>query len=135
MLPDSLLVATSLDGGRSWHAGPGLAVNGLRTLEALIDDAGSLHVAGTTALRERTVMTADGGVFYATLRADGWTRSTGHIGQAASLPTLTLVSPDTLVLAWGVARPVKVEGFGPTEAPVATMSLLSPLCRGSRSGK
>ncbi len=136
-LPDSVLAVTSLDGGLSWRAAPALAVpSGLRSLEALIDDLGRLHVAGTRASSRPEVLTADGDVIHATLHRDAWTADTSRIGFAASRPSLNLVSPDSLLLVWGVARPTKVEGMSaPAEAPVGMLALLSPLCPGGRTRK
>lgn len=133
-LPDTVHVATSRDGGRTWRSGPRLGVpGGLRTLEAVIDWSGRLHIAG--ALARSTALTADGDVMYAMLHDDGWVRADKSIGVAASLPSLTLASSDSLFLVWGVARPTKVEGAATSaEAPVSMLAILSPLCSRGRAG-
>ena len=97
---DTLFAITSQDGGTSWSPPSYLALAPhLKDVRTAAGPNGSLVVVGTSISTSR-----DSSNLLHALTFDGkeWSKQVGlPFGRVASTPTLTAVSSDTLLLAWG----------------------------------
>jgi hypothetical protein len=123
---DSVLLMASIDHGRSWGPPAALAAPaGLAALVARSDRSGNVHVVIQEAPRLDPPAAGD-------LRHLTWTEGVWHtnaefdVGRADSYPQLSQLGSDSLLLTWGIARPVA--GQRTEYAPAGLSAVLRIAC-------
>jgi len=127
---DTVLAMVSEDAGVTWHSPQMLPLpSKLATLTQVRDTRGNVHVVVTTG----EVLGATAPLMYHAVLSNGqWSVLDSVVtGPVDSSPTLSVIGPDTLLLAWGNARPA---GMSPGAiAPVSKYATLVSACpRGIR---
>lgn len=127
---DTIDAMVSDDAGVTWVSAHSLPLGfEPAVLTQSSDTKGTIHVVaapGDWALPGNVGVT----MYHASLAKGEWSALRPLVTDSvASRPTLSLIAPDTLLLAWGVARP-PFPGTHDVAAPVTKYSSLVPRCGG-----
>lgn len=128
---DTVYAMVSEDAGVTWHSPQILPLPfKVATLTQDRDTRGNVHVVVTSS--ERSGAT-NAQMYHAALRTGQWTDLDSVLtGPVASVPALSSIGPDTLLLVWGNARPADRRAPG-VIAPVSKYATFVSVCpRSSR---
>jgi hypothetical protein len=131
---DTLFVSRSTDLGRAWQDASPFATKGdVRSVSVGRTSDNAIHAIYTT--NDVGEATGNLRVAYATWRHDHWHAETPPtVDLAASVPTLTVTSTDSLFVVWGVARPANAADR--RAAPISEYSIAGWMaCSPRRSGE
>jgi len=119
---DTLFVSRSTDLGRTWENPSPFVTNGdVRSLSVDRTRDNTIHAIYTTNVVGEPFGNLR--VAYVTWRDDRWYAETPPtVELAASVPTLTITSTDSLFVAWGIARPASASDR--RAAPISEYSIV-----------
>jgi hypothetical protein len=123
---DTVYAMVSGDAGAPWHAAQMLVLPfKVTTLTQDRDTRGNVHVVVTSSDLSGA---RNAQLYHAALTHGGWTGVDSLLaGALASVPTLSSVGHDTMLLAWGAARPAAAKLPG-VIAPVSEYATYVGAC-------
>jgi hypothetical protein len=123
---DTVYAMLSEDAGVSWHSPQMLPLPfKLTTLTQSRDKKGDVHIVVTSSDLSGA---KNAQLYHAALRKGRWTDvDSVPAGRLASVPTLSSIGPDAMLLAWGIARSANRGLPGPI-APVSEYVTLGRTC-------
>jgi hypothetical protein len=123
---DSIYAMASEDAGATWHAPQILALPlAVATMTHASDTRGSVHVFLSFSRRSGP---NNGQIYHGAVVNGQWTGlDSVATGPIASAPTLSAIGTDTMLLAWGNARPADRRSQG-VMAPVTEYATFSSAC-------
>jgi hypothetical protein len=123
---DTVYAMASADAGATWQTPQVLVLPfKVATLAQDRDARGTVHVVVTSSHRSGP---KDAQMYHASLRNGRWSGLDSVLaGPVASVPTLSSVGPDSMLLVWGNARPIDARSPN-TLAPVSKYTTFVDAC-------